>query len=103
MDKADIEFVYGMVEQLDQTIRKLTLDEQEISTKVGEQRTEELREYWQQELDEEDAQELKTTFDYWDKMLLVTWAHRQRAHKVRAKVGQVLMKESNNPDNDKAG
>jgi hypothetical protein len=59
MDKADIEFVYGMVDQLDQTIRKLTLDEQEISTKVGEQRTEELREYWQQELDEEDAQELK--------------------------------------------
>lgn len=103
MDKANIEFVYGMVDQLDQTIRKLTLDEQEISTKVGEQRTEELREYWQQELDEEDAQELKTTFDYWDKMLLVTWAHRQRAHTARVKVGQVLMKESNNPDNDKAG
>ncbi len=98
MDKADIEFVYGMVEQLDKTIRKLTLDEQEISTKLGEQRTEELREYWQKELDEEDAQELKTTFDYWDKMLIFTWAHRQRAHITRAKVSQTLMKESNHPD-----
>ena len=98
MDKADIEFVYGMVEQLDETIHKLTLDEQEISTKLGEQRAEELREYWQQELEEEDAQELKTTFDYWDKMLIFTWAHRQRAHTTRAKVGQTLMKESNHPD-----
>ncbi|MDF1581855.1 MAG: hypothetical protein RQ733_00670 [Methyloprofundus sp.] len=98
MHKADIEFVYDMVEQLDQSIRKLTLDEQEISAKLGQQRTEELREYWQQELNEEDAQELKTTFDYWDKMLIVTWAHRQRAHTTRATVGQTLMKASNNPN-----
>lgn len=97
MDKDDIEFVYDMVEQLDQTIRKLTLDEQEISAKLGEQRTEELREYWQQELNEEETQELKATFDYWDKMLIVTWAHRQRAHTTRATVGQTLMKESNKP------
>ena len=98
MDNADIEFTYEMVKQLDQSIRKLTLDEQRISTKLGEQRSEELREYWQQELDEEDAQELKTTFDYWDKMLIFTWAHRQRVHTTRAKVGQALMKESNHPD-----
>jgi len=94
MDKQDIEFIYEMVNQLDSTIHKLVEDEARISQKLSDERIEELNEYWQQELSDEEAQELKATFDYWDKMLIVTWAHSRRAHITRAAAGQKLMKES---------
>jgi len=97
MDNADLEFIYEMVEQLDATINKLTMDEKNIRSKIGMERIEELREYWQQELSDEDAEELKTTFDHWDRTIISTWAHLLRAHKTRAQAGQALMKDSNAP------
>ncbi|MCK5353860.1 MAG: hypothetical protein KAJ63_01975, partial [Methyloprofundus sp.] len=84
MIKADIEFLLTMVTQLDNTIRKLRVDEQRISCKLSEDRIEELKEYWNQELSDEEAQSLKETFDYWDKSLIATWAHTRRAHISRA-------------------
>ena len=97
MDSADLEFVYGMVEQLDATIRKLNVDEKNVRSKIGEDRIEELREYWQQELSDEETEELKMTFDHWDRVMISIWAHLLRAHKTRAQAGQALMKDSNTP------
>ena len=93
MKQADLDFVHEMVIQLDASIRQLMLDEERISKKIGAERIVELREYWLQEMDAEEAQEFKATFDYWDQMLIVNWARMQRAHDTRVKAGQTLMKQ----------
>ncbi|NOQ14626.1 MAG: hypothetical protein GQ583_09155 [Methyloprofundus sp.] len=93
MKQADLDFVLEMVKQLDESIRQLTLDEQRISKKIAKERIEELREYWLQNMDAEEAEEFKLTFDHWDRMLIVNWARMQRAHDTRAKAGQAMMKQ----------
>jgi len=93
MNPEDIDFIYAMVEQLDMTIRKLALDEERILQKISDERVEELKEYWQHELSDEEEQELKGTFDHWDKVLMSNWAHSQRAHETRVLAGQKLMHE----------
>jgi len=92
MNKADLDFVHEMVVQLDQSIASLTEEEERIKKKISDDRLEELTEYWLMEMSEEESEELKTTFDYWDKVLVRTWAHLQRAHDVRVKAGQTLMR-----------
>jgi len=92
MNKADLEFIHEMVDQLDRSIAELTQKESIIKAKVGDERIEELTEYWQMLLDEDEAEELKTTFDHWDRMLISTWAHLRRVHDTRAKAGQAVMK-----------
>ena len=91
MKQADLDFIHEMVIQLDQSIRQLTLDEERISHYIAAERIEELREYWTQEMDEEEAEEFKLSFDHWDRMLIANWARMQRAHITRAKAGQTLM------------
>ncbi|WP_428353493.1 hypothetical protein [Methyloprofundus sp.] len=98
MDKTDLDFVYEMVTHLDRTIQHLNVTEIEIITKIGAMRVEELTEYWQQELTTEEAEEIKSTFDHWDLMLISTWAHLQRAHTTRAEAGQALMKNGSHQD-----
>lgn len=95
MEKAGLEFVYEMVKQLDETIQKLTIDEQNTKAKIGQDRLEELTDYWEHNLDEEEEAELKLSFDHWDRVMISTWAHMQRVHETRALAGQTLMKESN--------
>ncbi|MCK5829819.1 MAG: hypothetical protein KAH20_05910 [Methylococcales bacterium] len=92
MKKADLDFVNEMVVQLDLSIASLIEDEKRIKEKISEDRIEELREYWLMEITEEESQELKTTFDHWDKILIRTWAHLRRSHDTRAKAGQTVMK-----------
>ena len=48
--------------------------------------------YWLMEISEEESQELKLGFDYWDKILIRTWALLERAHETRAIAGQTVMK-----------
>jgi hypothetical protein len=91
MKADDIEFLSGMVAQLDETIRKLVLEEKELAHKLGADRVLELKEFWNQELPPEEDIEFKRTLDYWDKILIRTWAHLNRAHESRAKVGQTFM------------
>lgn len=98
MDKTDLDFVHEMVAHLDRTIQQLTITEKEISIKIGALRVEELTEYWLQELETEEAEEIKRTFDHWDLMIISTWAHLQRAHKTRAEAGQALMKDGSQQD-----
>ena len=92
MKPDDVEFLSGMVLQLDTTVRKLVIEEQELVHKLGETRVAELREFWDGELIGEEEAEFKRTLDYWEKILIRTWAHLNRAHKSRATVGQTFMK-----------
>lgn len=88
----DIEFLAGMANQLDETIRNLVLEEQEILEKLGNDRVQELREFWNQEFTAEEEADFKRSLDYWDKVLIRNWANSKRAHQTRAQVGQTLMK-----------
>jgi hypothetical protein len=88
----DQEFLHEMVTQLDETIKKLVIEEKEIAAKIGTLRVEELKEFWKQELSEEEEKFFKMTLDYWDKILIRLWARSKRLHHTRAQVGHTLMK-----------
>ncbi|MCK5889753.1 MAG: hypothetical protein KAG19_07405 [Methylococcales bacterium] len=92
MKKADLDFVHEMVIQLDLSIASLVEEEKRIKEKISEDRIEELEEYWNFEITEKESQELTLTFDYWDKVLIRTWARLRRAHESRVKAGQTVMK-----------
>ena len=92
MKADDFDFLTGMVAQLDETIKRLVIEEQELTHKLGAVRVQELKEFWNQELPTEEEAEFKRTLDYWEKMLIHNWAHLSRAHKSRVKVGQTFMK-----------
>lgn len=92
MKPDDVEFLADMANQLDETIRKLMLEEQQILEKLGQARVQELREFWNQEFSTEEENHFKHSMDYWDKILIRTWANAKRAHQTRAQVGQTLMK-----------
>lgn len=92
MNADDIEFLADMAVQLDETIRRLVTEEQEILQKLGAARVQELREFWNQEFSAEEEADFKRSMDYWDKILIRTWANAKRASQTRAQVGQTLMK-----------
>ncbi len=88
----DKQFLNDMVVQLDETIKKLVDEERTVANKIGADRVTELKEFWKQELSEEDEKFFKMTLDYWDKMLIRIWARSKRIHHTRAQVGQTFMK-----------
>ncbi|MEI6333463.1 MAG: hypothetical protein WCS87_02790 [Methylococcaceae bacterium] len=92
MKPDDVDFLGEMVVHLDVTIRRLVIEERELIVKLGAARVEELKEFWNQELTGEEEAEFKRTLDYWEKILIRTWASLSRAHKSRAQVGQTFMK-----------
>lgn len=96
MKQADQEFLHNMVTQLDETIKKLVVEERDVANKIGEGRVEELTEFWKQALSEEEEKLFKLTLDYWDKILIRIWARSKRAHLTRAQVGQAFMKSNSN-------
>jgi hypothetical protein len=96
MQQADQEFLHDMVTQLDETIRKLVVEEKEVSGKIGSDRVEELREFWKQELSDEEERFFRITLDYWDKILIRIWARSKRAHHTRAQVGHTFIKMNSN-------
>lgn len=92
MEQADQEFLHEMVLQLDETIKQLVIEEKTLCDKIGSVRVEELREFWKQDLSEDDEKIFKITLDYWDKVLIRVWARTKRVHHTRAEVGHTLMK-----------
>lgn len=92
MKAEDEEFLYDMVTQLEETIRTLVTEEKVLISKIGVDRVEELREFWKQELPEEEEHFFKMTMDYWDKILIRVWARSKRLHHTRAEVGHTFMK-----------
>jgi hypothetical protein len=91
MNEQDQEFLHDMVLQLDETIRKLVEEEGVLCQRLGEMRVIELKEFWNQELSDEEEVEFKRTLDYWEKILIRTWAHLKRTYRARADVGKAFM------------
>jgi len=96
MQQADQEFLHDMVTQLDETIRNLVVEERDVTNRIGPERVEELREFWQQELSEEEEWFFRMTLDYWDKTLIRIWSRSKRLHQTRAEVGHTFMKLNSN-------
>lgn len=92
MNEADEDFLYDMVSQLDISIRQLAVEEKSVIEKIGAERVEELREFWKQDLSEEEERFFRMTLDHWDKVLIRIWARAKRVHHTRAEVGHTLMK-----------
>jgi hypothetical protein len=92
MKPDDKEFLNDMAIQLNETIKELVIEEKKLSDKIGRQRVEELKEFWNQELSEDEDCSFRRTLDYWDKILIQLWARTQRVSKTRAKVGHTFMK-----------
>jgi hypothetical protein len=90
----DKEFLNGMVAQLDETIKNLELEEKEVAVKLGANRVEELKEFWNQDLSEEEEKFFKMTLDYWDKKLIQIWARTKRVRHTRAEVGRTFIKKA---------
>jgi len=88
----DEEFLHDMVIQLDETIKKLVTEEREVAQKLGDVRVNELKEFWQQALSEDDEKFFRASLDYWDKTLIRVWAYLARAHDTCVKVGHTQMK-----------
>lgn len=92
MKLADREFLNGMVEQFDESIKQLAIQEKDVLDRIGNVRAEELREFWKQELTEEEERFFRMTMDYWDKKLIQIWGRTKRIRHTRAEVGHSLMK-----------
>ena len=96
------EFLRGLIRRLDETLRQLALEEQELIRQMGNARIDELLEFWKKELSDEDEAAFKMTMDYWDKIVIRTWARLKRARHTRAEVCQTLMRLTGKPRlNDK--
>jgi len=85
-------FLQQMVEQLDETIRDLAKREHALTTVLGPDRVEEIRELWNQTLDRQDELELRHSLDWRDRELLWVWSRQRRAHSTRANAGQAFMR-----------
>ncbi len=85
-------FIGEMVVVLDETIRRLVAQEEELFNKLGQERVTELREYWQKELLPEDEEAFRLAMDHVDKKLTWIWLRLERIYASRAKAGQTLMK-----------
>ncbi len=90
----DEEFLHEMVAQLDETIKQLVIEEKMVADKIGTGRVEELKEFWKQDLSEEEEKAFRLTMDHWDKVLVRIWARSRRVHHTRAQVGHTLMKST---------
>lgn len=88
----DQEFINEMVEVLDESIRRLTAQEQYLLTRIGADRVAELREYWQKQLAATDEEAFRLAMDHDDKKLTWIWLRLKSVHASRAKAGQTLMK-----------
>ena len=90
----DKQFLNDMVMQLDESIKKLVVEEKEVADKIGTERVEELSEFWKQDLSEEEERFFKMTLDYWDKKLIQIWARTKRVRHTRAEVGRTFIKKA---------
>jgi hypothetical protein len=94
MKPDDKEFLNDMAIHLNETMKELVLEEKKLSDKIGNQRVEELNEFWNQKLSEDEERFFRRTLDYWDKILIQLWARIKRVRKTRLEVGHTIMKKA---------
>ncbi|MDD5227658.1 MAG: hypothetical protein PHN45_04075 [Methylococcales bacterium] len=92
MKPDDKEFLNDMITQLDETLKKLVVEEEKVTHKIGVERVEELKEFWKQDLSEDEERFFRMTLDYCDKTLISIWARTKRLRHTRAQAGQTFMK-----------
>lgn len=91
MDNSDHEFLSQMVKELGGTVSKLTAEEKELAQRLGEERIEELKEFFLKQIPYEDEYAFKLSLDHWDKKILWTWMRLERIRAIRAKAGSKFM------------
>ncbi|MCX7075208.1 MAG: hypothetical protein NTZ45_00315 [Methylococcales bacterium] len=92
MNAQDREFLNDMAIQLDEAIKKLAIEELTITEKLGKSRVEELMEFWELKLSEEDERYFRRTMDHWDKDLIRIWSRTKKLRLTRVQVGHTFMK-----------
>jgi hypothetical protein len=90
----DKEFLNDMIVQLDESIRQMAILEKETIERIGRVRVEELREFWKQELSEEEERFFRMSMDYWDKKLIQIWTRTKRIRHTRAEAGHTFMRKA---------
>lgn len=92
LNQDDQVFISEMVKQLDESIRRLQAEEKRLLSKIGKERTDELREYWQKELPATDEEAFRLAMDHEDKKLTWIWLRLKSIQTKRIQAGHALMK-----------
>jgi hypothetical protein len=93
MKPDDKEFLDDMARHLNGTIKELDAEEKKLAEKIRLQRVQELKEFWNHELSDDEERFFKMTLDYWDKILIQMWARIKRVRQTRLEVGHTMMKK----------
>jgi len=86
------EFLFDTAEALDLSLREQHVVEDGLKASIGEQRVEELTEYWESDFSADAAAAFLETSTYRERLLLTTWNRLERLHEQRSKVGREFMK-----------
>lgn len=86
------EFLFDTAEALDLALREQHVVEDGLKASIGEQRVEELIEYWESDVSADAAAAFLETSTYRERLLLTTWNRLARLHEQRSKVGREFMK-----------
>ncbi|AUW60478.1 hypothetical protein C1T17_20795 (plasmid) [Sphingobium sp. SCG-1] len=86
------EFLFDTAEALDLALGEQHVVEEGLKTSIGEQRVEELIEYWEADFDANIAAAFLESSTYRERLLLTTWNRLARLHEFRSKVGREFMK-----------
>jgi hypothetical protein len=94
MDSDDRDFLVTMAQELEASMISLQADEVQMIAMIGAERVLELEQYWKNELDEVDMQEIRRGLDYNDRYLIFVWNRLDRVRHYRALAGQSAMRLS---------
>lgn len=86
------EFLSDTAEALDLALGEQHTVEEELKASIGEQRVEELVEYWETGFDANAAAVFLGSSTYRERLLLTTWNRLARLHELRLNVGREFMK-----------
>lgn len=87
------DFLYDTAEALDLALSEQHVVEEALKANIGEQRVEELVEYWESDFSADAAAAFLESSTYRERLLLVTWNRLARLHEQRSKVGREFMKQ----------
>lgn len=86
------EFLSDSAEALDLALGEQHAVEEGLKASIGEQRVEELVEYWETDFEVNAAAAFLESSTYRERLLLTTWNRLARLHELRLKVGREFMK-----------
>ena len=90
----NLDFFQEMAAQLDDSIQKLELREQQLERMLGPDRVDELHEILGFTFDDLDVSEVQRAMDARDQEFLTVLVRKERAHAQRLMVGRQMMRQS---------